>query len=289
MNGLVIYAFSAGAVATVNPCGFALLPAWFARSMAAHADRPAAERLGRAVLSGAVVAAGFVTVFVIAGLLFGLFEAGAAWLGEALPWVGLALGIGLVVIGAAWLLDTDLPGPAGAAGACRRVDTRRGAYGFGLSYGLVSISCTLPVFTSVAGLTFLTDSAVSPAGIGAFLGGAAVMFLLVSVSAATAGSGLSRFVADRAGTIRRIAGGLTVLAGLYIAIYWGRFLFAAPAWADALANRGAGWASAAQNAVASGLPAIVAIGTVLLLAVGAAWLVRLSGRLRTGNAKERQG
>lgn len=286
MNGLVVYAFSAGAVATVNPCGFALLPAWFARSMAAHAGRPAAERLSRAALSGAVVAAGFVTVFVVAGLLFG---AGAAWLGETLPWIGLALGVGLAAIGAAWLLDADLPGPAGAAGACRRVDTRRGAYGFGLSYGLVSISCTLPVFTSVAGLTFLADSAVSPAGTGAFLGGAAVMFLLVSVSAATAGAGFSRFVADRAGIIRRIAGGLTLLAGLYIAIYWGRLLFAAPAWADALANRGAGWASAAQNAVASGLPAIVAVGTILSLAVGAAWLVRLLRRPGGHTAKQRQG
>jgi len=47
MSSLVIYGFTAGAVATVNPCGFALLPAWFAREMATHEGRPAAERMIR--------------------------------------------------------------------------------------------------------------------------------------------------------------------------------------------------------------------------------------------------
>ena len=42
MNSALIFAFTAGVVATVNPCGFALLPAWFAQQFAGkEGDSPA--------------------------------------------------------------------------------------------------------------------------------------------------------------------------------------------------------------------------------------------------------
>lgn len=46
MSGTLGFAFAAGAVATVNPCGFALLPAYLAR------------QLGRAPRVGTAAAAG---------------------------------------------------------------------------------------------------------------------------------------------------------------------------------------------------------------------------------------
>jgi len=231
MSSLVIYGFTAGAVATVNPCGFALLPAWFAREMAAHEGRPAADRLIRAIGSGGLVSLGFVSIFVVAGVLLAV---GSEWLGPAMPWIGVTLGLALVLIGISWVASVRLPGVP-VIETCRRVSTRYGAFGFGLSYGLASISCTLPVFMSVAGLSFLLESDISLAGFLAYLAGASTVLTLVAAGGTLVGSGLLKLVQGRAGLLRRSAGALTLLAGLYIALYWGRLFLDNATWADEIA------------------------------------------------------
>lgn len=260
MTSLILYGFTAGAVATVNPCGFALLPAWFARGIAAHGDRPLAVRIVRSVLAGLAVSLGFVAIFAAAGLVF---ASGAAWLGPALPWVGVVLGLALSLIGASWLAGLRLPGGR-LANTCRRANERYGAFGFGLSYGLVSISCTLPVFTAVAGMSFLADDAISPAGIIAFLAGAATVLVLVAVAGASSGAALSQVVADRTRGLRRLSGGLTLLAGLYITLYWGRLFFGETPVANEIAFRVSGWASLAATFLSS------QVGLALLLFGGMA-------------------
>ena len=277
MNSLATYAFAAGAVATVNPCGFALLPAWFARGMAAHADRPAAERLVRSVLSGGAVSLGFVTIFAIAGVIF---ASGAGWVGPALPWIGIVLGLGLALVGAGWVTGTRLPGLPYVA-ACQRVNTRYGAFGFGLSYGLVSISCTLPVFMSVAGLTFLLEDTPSPVGMLSFLAGAASVLTLVSVGGTVSGSGLAQFVQGQTNLLRQLAGALTFLAGIYIVLYWGRLFFDNTRWADAVTNTIGGYGSAARMFVSSSFGiAVLLLGAVT--AAGSAWVLFRLGKGQNG-------
>ena len=41
MNGLVAFAFGAGMLSTVNPCGFALLPAFLAYNLGSDNAQPA--------------------------------------------------------------------------------------------------------------------------------------------------------------------------------------------------------------------------------------------------------
>lgn len=280
MISLILYSFTVGAVATVNPCGFALLPAWFARGMAVHADRPAAERLVRSVLSGGAVSLGFVTIFAIAGVIF---ASGASWLGPALPWIGIILGLGLALVGAGWVTGTRLPGLPYVA-ACRSVNTRYGAFGFGLSYGLVSISCTLPVFMSVAGMTFLREDTPSPIGILSFLAGAASVLTLVSVSGTVSGSGLARLMQGRTPILRKLSGILTLFAGLYIALYWGRLFFDNTPRADAIANMFGAYGSAARIFVSSRLGiAILLLGA--LTAAGVALVLFRLGKERKSTSK----
>lgn len=280
MNSFAIYAFAAGAVATVNPCGFALLPAWFARGMADHADRPTAERLVRAVLSGGAVSLGFVTIFAIAGVIF---ASGASWMGPALPWIGVVLGVGLVLVGAGWVTGARLPGLPYVA-ACRRVNTKYGAFGFGLSYGLVSISCTLPVFMSVAGLSFLLEDTPSPVGMLSFLAGAASVLTLISVGGTFSGAGITRLVQGQTVLLRKLAGVLTVLAGLYIVLYWGRLFFDSTPRADTVANTIGDYGSSARMIVSSdfGL-AIILLGAVL--AAGAALVLLRLGKRQNATGK----
>lgn len=276
MTSLILYGFTVGAVATVNPCGFALLPAWYARGMAAHAGRPLAERLIRSVLAGGAVSLGFVVIFVVAGLLL---AAGVQWLGPALPWIGITLGLGLALVGALWALGLRPPGLT-VVETCRRVSTRYGAFGFGLSYGLASISCTLPVFMSVAGLSFLTSNEVSPVGLIAFLAGATSVLILVSMIGTLTGAGIAGVVQIRAVLLRRLSGGLTFLAGLYLTLYWGRGFFDSTPGLDQIASGVGAYASGAAMLLSSPL----GIGVLLLgafLAAGLAGVLILHGQRRS--------
>ena len=60
----VSFAFVAGTVATVNPCGFALLPAYLARRVGAEdGSRRSVDAVSRALVVGGVTTAGFMLVF----------------------------------------------------------------------------------------------------------------------------------------------------------------------------------------------------------------------------------
>jgi len=102
----VSFAFVAGTVATVNPCGFALLPAYLARRVGAEdGTRKSADAVSRALVVGAVTTAGFMLVFGTIGTAIGL---GARELTHALPWAGLVIGVALVLAGAAVLAGGHL-------------------------------------------------------------------------------------------------------------------------------------------------------------------------------------
>ena len=112
----VSFAFVAGTIATVNPCGFALLPAYLARRIGTEdgAGR-GADAVARALLVGAVTTVGFMVVFGTIGAGIGL---GARELIHALPWAGVTIGAALMVAGAAVLsgrhIGLRLPGASRA-------------------------------------------------------------------------------------------------------------------------------------------------------------------------------
>src|SRR3954451_18569282 len=63
------YAFGAGMVAAVNPCGFVMLPAYLSLYLglreADFASRPAAERIVRGLAVGGSVSLGFILLFAL--------------------------------------------------------------------------------------------------------------------------------------------------------------------------------------------------------------------------------
>ena len=84
-------AFSAGMLATVNPCGFAMLPAYLSYFIGAgeaeRRMRPGAN-VARALAVGASVSAGFMVLFAVAGMLLSWLSVGVygiASLGCTLP------------------------------------------------------------------------------------------------------------------------------------------------------------------------------------------------------------
>ncbi len=150
------FAFAAGMAAAVNPCGFAMLPAYLGLLVGEQAGvrTGTSARLGRALLVAAIVTGGFVVLFAAVGLLIGL---GARFLVGVFPWIGLGVGLALIAVAA-----YRLYGGALYSAVAERLGARlhqagetgvRGYLLFGLSYGIASLSCTLPIFLAVVGST----------------------------------------------------------------------------------------------------------------------------------------
>src|SRR5207245_1805096 len=142
-----------GALAAVNPCGLALLPAYLGLYLgdAGAGRRSLAAAAGRGTLIAASVAAGFVVLFGLAGGLLGLAGAAA---GRAFPLTGLAAGVVLVLLAGRMLagrpVQTATTGRlASALGPLALRGGLPGYFGYGLAYGLGSLGCALPVFLAV--------------------------------------------------------------------------------------------------------------------------------------------
>jgi cytochrome c-type biogenesis protein len=212
-------ALTAGLLAAVNPCGFAMLPAYLSFLVlddGGDRDRPRAVR--RALLLTAAMTVGFVAVF--GG--FGLLAAPAAGaVARNLPWVSIVIGIALVGAGGWLLAGRQLPALTPKMGTGPEVTYRFGSMVlFGASYAVASLGCTIGPFLAVVVAGFRTDSVA--AGIGLFVAYAAGMALLVgavALAVALAKASFVRGLRRAAPLIGRAAGGLLMVAGAYVAWY----------------------------------------------------------------------
>ena len=220
-----VFALAAGMASAVNPCGFALLPAYLGLYLgggAASGSPGFFRQLPRALLVGLVVTAGFVLLFGVAGALIGV---GASFIARALPWFGLVVGILLAVAGA-WLVSGGKLYTGVAARAAARIGEPtevgiRGYFLFGVSYGVASLSCTLPIFLAVLG--------VSAANVGflnillnfvLFALGMGLVIMALTLGMALFKGAMVRFLRRALPYIHPIGAWLMVLAGAYIIFYW---------------------------------------------------------------------
>ena len=269
MTALLSAAFAAGMVSTVNPCGFAMLPAYLGYFLG---EGPGRTRRHVGLVAGAV-SSGFLVVFTAAGLLVGV---GVRAVVTAIPWLALAVGIGLVVVGVAQLLGTRLlpylPGP----GRARQDLSLRGMFVFGVSYAVASLSCTLPIFLSLVGGVVAART----------LPEAMLAFVAYGLGMATVVSGITAFVAvGRRSVIERvrplarrmdaIAGWTMTIAGSFIVWYWATVLTSG---AVALsAHRAVRWIDQA-SAWVTGIVGRNAIPVAVVLLVSAAVVYSLDRR-----------
>ncbi len=135
------FAFGAGMVAAVNPCGFAMLPAYLSLYLGAREEefskRSVGARALRALLVSLAVSSGFVLLFGAAGVVV---AAGGHALPGAMPWVGVSIGVVLSAVGLWMLAGRSLYASffqriAGRVGS-PKVATPKGFFLFGLGYGL---------------------------------------------------------------------------------------------------------------------------------------------------------
>jgi len=183
MNSAIVYAFGVGMVATFNPCGFAMLPAYLSYFLglenARDTDNRADATVLRALAVGAAMTAGFVVVFGILGLV----------------------------------LDPILSsGPEG-----RELGS---VFVFGISYAFVSLSCTLSLF--IAAISTVIDQQNFFVGLGAFIAyalGMGLVLIVLTLAIALARQGIVKKMRGVLPHINRVSGVLLVVAGLYVVYY----------------------------------------------------------------------
>jgi cytochrome c biogenesis protein CcdA len=287
-------ALAAGLLAAVNPCGFALLPAYLSMLVLGGRDggpsgdpgghggdrrgRPAADRSRFVPVSRALALTGAMTVgFVAVFGAFGLLAAPAAdALARRLPVVSVLIGLALVALGGWLLAGRQLPTltPRIATGPAVTLRFAPMAL-FGAAYAIASLGCTIGPFLAVVVAAFRAGSLAR--GVGLFIAYALGMALVVGAAAlavAVAREELVRRIRRAAPAISRLGGALLVLAGGYVAWYgWYELrVFAGATTGDPVVDGAATVQSAVSQWLADLGPGVIAgtAGLLLAAAIGIA-------------------
>ncbi len=279
----VLLALTAGMVAAVNPCGFALLPAYVGFFVTGDdAGVTLERRVSRAVSSSAAVTLGFVVVFVLLGVIL---SSVVDRVRGQLPWVTIAVGSVLVVAGVSTLLGRRLPMPTIAL----RASKGRGfpaMVSYGAVYALASLSCTIGPFLAI------TTSAIRQSFVGgieayvAYALGMGAIILAIAFSAALARPRPVNELRRLSRYASRIGGVLMIASGSYAVWYarWELAVYRGDLSHDPVVDAGERWRLAVIGWVERIGPielALIIVGAVAMtVLVGGLWAdrhVRASG------------
>jgi len=284
LDGAATIALGAGMLAALNPCGFALLPAYL--TLLVTGDQPnRMVAVLRALRMTAAMTAGFLVVFAAFGCLAAPVASSAQ---RYLPWVTVVVGILLLAAGLWLLAGRALPGPKPQLGGKGPITgSVRSMFGFGVSYAAASLTCTIAPFLAVVVSAFRADSVF--AGSALFLLYGAGMGLVVGTAALSVALAQQSLVrgARRLGRLVPTAGGvLLVLVGAYVAYYgwWEIRVLRGGSTADPVIEA----AAAVQQTLANAVASFGVVGFLVVLA-GLALVAGGGSRVRRRMTRDRSG
>ncbi len=221
------YAFGAGMVSAVNPCGFAMLPVYLSLYLGVEDEdfysRSVVFRFAKAVLIAVVVTFGFGLLFGLVGILV---SAGGAFLNSIMPWLAMLVGTLLLFLGV-WILFGKhfslnfMLSLANKIGDPTHL-TLKGFFLFGVAFGATSLSCTLPIFLAVMGNSLtagdVTDGTIQFFG---YIMGMGFVLQILTLGMAFVKEGvvvgaMRRFLPY----VHKASAILIIFAGAYIIYYW---------------------------------------------------------------------
>jgi len=294
-------AFTLGMVALLNPCGFALLPAYLGFFLGLDDNRSGAGStlvaLNRGQIVGLSMSAGFLAVF---GVL-GLFLAGSLTaIGQSgwLPRLTIVIGVGLVVLGVAMLRGfqpaLSLP-KLNKGGSDQSIVSM---FVFGVSYAIASLSCTIGIFITIVANT--TRSEGFGERLGSFLSYAIGMGLLATVVTLAVGFGKKGLVNNFRRLLPKInlfSAIILVVVGVYVTLYgiWSQQVFGDPGsvtpWIDSIVLTVEGWQGALTSWMAGRVNPFGLVGEPLARTTIMGWsfliinvIVAVAGFLARRNA-----
>ncbi len=219
--GALTWPFSVGMLAAFNPCGFAMLPTYLSFFIGSDdgVERSRLRVVLRSIKVGLVLTAGFVAVFGGIGIVIATFL-NQSTVTEYVGYITVAVGILLIPMGIAMALGRQitLRLPKMNKGTGSRES--RSMFLFGVSYAVVSLSCTIGLFTQAVSNTFTQDGLAN--GIGSFIAygvGMGLVILFLTVSLARAKSNVARDMRRILPYVGRVSGIILVIAGVYLINY----------------------------------------------------------------------
>lgn len=217
----VAFALSAGLVAAFNPCGFAMLPAYLSYFLGLEAedDGNPSKNIVRGLVVGLTMSAGFIFLFGLIGVLTNtVISAGA--IESRIGYATFAFGALMVPLGVAMMrgFEPKLSLPRFQKGTGNR--QLPSIFGFGVSYAIVSISCTAPIFFGTVVGSFGRDGFVD--GLAVFVAygaGMSLVILVLTLAIAMARTSVATGMRRVLPYVNRVSGGLLVVAGAFLAWY----------------------------------------------------------------------
>jgi cytochrome c biogenesis protein CcdA len=273
LNGPFALALTAGMAATVNPCGFALLPAYLSAFVGLDDRTNRTTAVARGLKVSAALTAGFIAVFGVFGLVISKV---ASELQRYLPWATIVIGIGLVGMGIYLLTGRQIVLNIPKLQRGGSDGTLLSMFLFGVSYAVASLSCTIGPFLAVTSTTFRNENYLSGVMVFVLYGlGMGLVVSVLTMAVALAKDGLVQRFRSMLPKMNMIAGILLVIAGAYVA-YYGyyevRLFFFDGALDDPVIDAGERVQTWLQGLMPdTGNYWIWVIGAIALLAVGIAW------------------
>ena len=214
-------ALSAGFISAFNPCGFAMMPAYLSYFLGIEGDKRLhpAQSIFRGLGVGLTLCAGFMAVFAAIGALASTVLSRSAIEGRV-AWVTFVLGMVMGALGVAMLVGFQpkfrLPRMQRGGGS-RRLSS---IFLFGMSYAVVSLGCTMPVFFGTVVSAFSSRNFFD--GLLVFLaygGGLCAVIMVLTLSMAVARTEVIDKMRRVLPYVNRISGAFLVIVGAFLSLY----------------------------------------------------------------------
>jgi cytochrome c-type biogenesis protein len=227
---IIGFAFSAGVMAFLNPCGFAMLPTYVSYFVESNTQNIITvgsgsrailmKRLIRAGTVGLIVTAAFIATFGLTGVIISSLGIVVA---KFLPWIALSSGIVIIGIGVAKAVGKTIRVNIPSMAFFRKNHGDLGYpnfFLFGIGYSIASLSCTLPLFLIVVfqglsaggiregSIVFLTYA----------LGMASIM-IAISLAISASNQTFVRYLKKLAPKMNIITSVFLIIAGSYLIYY----------------------------------------------------------------------
>jgi cytochrome c biogenesis protein CcdA len=214
--------FIRGLIAAVNPCGFVLLPTYLLYFLGMSSGDVGTGRapVSRALVVSAAVSGGFMTVFVVVGLVTETFKQ-ASWINQNAKYATAVIGVALIVLGLAMLFGYRLPIVTPKLDSGGRDRTVWSMFVYGIAYAVASIGCTIGLFVATLfGTAERAGYVAGVANVAAYGVGMALIVTALTVALAVAKVGLLRVLRRGMQYVELVAGAFVVVSGVYLLWYF---------------------------------------------------------------------
>ena len=216
------YSFVAGSLAAVNPCGIVMLPVYLALYVRGEdGNNNLSQKLNSSFKVIISVGLGFIILFV---LISGIVFFSKSIIGSLIPYISIFLSIFIIYFGIGEIFrkktfNSTLMSLGNKIGNPKNIGVIPYVL-FGISYGLVSVGCALPIFISL--VTKTLDNSFFGILINFIMYSLGMLFVIafITFSALFSVNSFAKFNNFIRSNSSIIFGLFLTMAGMYMLSYW---------------------------------------------------------------------